>query len=324
MFNSVRMASQASLRYVDIGINLTDPIYTGVYHGKKQHESDLVQVIERAVDMGCDKMLITASDLRETRNAIKLAKDHPNVLFATAGVHPCSATKFDKHPQGPVDYLKKIEELAKKGKEDKTVLAFGEIGLDYDRLHFAPKETQLKYFEQQLEAAVRLQLPLFLHMRAASDDFIRLISAKLPQLPRGGVVHSFTGTQEELDQLLKLGLDIGINGCSLKTQENLDVAKTVPLERLHLETDGPWCEIRPSHASSAYLKDMPTVEGKGSAIKAVKKEKFEKGYMVKSRTEPCTIERVAWVVAKIKGVTVEEVCEHARRNSVRMFGLGED
>ena len=77
------------------------------------------------------------------------------------------------------------------------------------------------------------------------------------------------------------------------------------------------CEMRPSHASAKYLKDAPPLP------KAVKKEKFVKGAMVKGRNEPATIPHVAYAIAQIKGITVEEVCDAAWNNSIKMFGLGE-
>lgn len=116
-------------------------------------------------------------------------------------------------------------------------------------------------------------------------------------------MHSFTGTKEEMQRLVALGLNIGVNGCSLKTEENLDVVKDIPLDYIQIETDGPWCEIRPSHASAKYLSDAPPLP------KAVKKEKWQKGCMVKGRNEPAAIAHVAHVIAKVKGVSVEEVCE---------------
>lgn len=136
--------------------------------------------------------------------------------------------------------IQELKKLAIESRDAGFAVAFGEIGLDYDRLFLSQKEPQLKYFEAQLDLAVELQMPLFLHSRAASEDFERLIGAKLPQLPRGGLVHSFTGTMEEMNRLVALGLDIGVNGCSMKTEENLEVVKAVPLERLQIETDGPW------------------------------------------------------------------------------------
>ena len=87
---------------------------------------------------------------------------------------------------------------------------------------------------------MKVQLPLFLHSRAAHGDFESLLKKKLPELPRGGLVHSFTGTAEEMRKCVEMGLSVGVNGCSLKTEENLEVVKGIPLERLMIETDGPW------------------------------------------------------------------------------------
>ena len=133
-----------------------------------------------------------------------------------------------------------MKELAFSAKASGHATAFGEIGLDYDRLFLSDKASQLKYFEAQLDIAVEIQLPLFLHSRAASEDFERILGSRLKELPRRGLVHSFTGTIEEMERLVAMGLDIGINGCSMKTEENLEVVKRVPMERLQIETDGPW------------------------------------------------------------------------------------
>lgn len=242
-------------------------------------------------------------------------------LYTTVGVHPCSALTFTTHSNGPAALLNSLKELATAPSSSSIVVAFGEIGLDYDRLQLCPKETQLEYFAAQLDIATEVNLPLFLHSRAAAEDFARILRERLEKLPKRGVVHSFTGTKEEMLELVSMGFDIGINGCSLKTEENLLVVKEVPLERLQLETDGPWCEIRASHASAKYLKEYDA-EG-GSRWKSVKKEKWVDGAMVKGRNEPAAIPRVAVVVAGVKGLEVSGVTEAAWRNSVRMFGLGE-
>jgi TatD DNase family protein len=139
------------------------------------------------------------------------------MCYGTVGVHPCSANKFDTHPGGPSALLSALKSLAVEAKEAGHAVAFGEIGLDYDRLFLTPMDQQLKYFEAQLEIAVEVQLPLFLHSRAASEDFERLLGAKLDQLPKRGLVHSFTGSVEEMQRLVDLGFDIGVNGCSMKS-----------------------------------------------------------------------------------------------------------
>jgi TatD DNase family protein len=141
-------------------------------------------------------------------------------------------------------------------------------------------------------------------MRAAAADFESLLKPRLAKLPKRGLVHSFTGSLEEMRSLVDLGLDIGVNGCSLKTEENLAVVKEIPLERLQIETDGPWCEIRPSHAGYKYLKG-----GEVEVVKAVKKEKWIEGCMIKGRNEPACIVQVAHIVAKVKGVEIKDLCE---------------
>ncbi len=336
-------------------------------------------------------MIVTGSDLSESEKAVELAETHRGVLYATVGVHPCSAQKFTTHPTGPASLLASLSQLAHRAKTAGRCVAFGEIGLDYDRLFLCPKDIQLQYFEAQLLLATELQLPLFLHSRAASEDFEGCLKKYLDRLPKRGVVHSFTGEVEEMRRLVRLGFDIGVNGCSLKTEGNLDVVKEIPLDRIQLETDGPWCEMRASHASAKYLLPPPTLTGKTKTTttttmttatttfdnsrshennnnnnnnnnndnnnsnkkkgkeegeeqgmmrmtttptttqvlvpprlpKSVKKEKWDKDCMVKGRWEPVGITHVAWVVAKVKGISIEELADAAWRNSVRMFGLGE-
>lgn len=322
-------------------------------------------------------------------------------IYTTAGVHPCSSSIFsvshkrhheddedhsadEQHtpacgpdPSKPVpDGLSVSEEKTTriiadltsliKSAPSSSLVAFGEFGLDYDRLHYCPADIQLHSFAAQLKLAAELtpQLPLFLHSRAAHGDFVRLLKdafgPRLERLEKGGVVHSFTGTVEEMRELSDLGLYIGVNGCSFKTAENCAVVKEIGLDRLMLETDGPWCEVRPSHEGWKYLlppkpaaaevngadggaatpslsngqSEAPTKGGRKQGkknqkkepevpdrFKVVKKEKWEEGAMVKGRNEPCTIERIAKIVAGIKGLAVEEVCEAAWANTVKVFGL---
>lgn len=289
-----------------------------------------------------------------------------------------------------------------------SLVAFGEFGLDYDRLHYCSRKMQLHSFAAQLDFVLSLapQPPLFLHSRAAHADFVGLLKAKfgarLERLERSAVVHSFTGTAAEMRELADLGLYIGTNGCSFKTEENCAVVKEIPLDRLMLETDGPWCEIRPTHAGWRYLLDakaagkgiyaslansssnggggestiatpestiatpastaVPTPDITRTATpdpsssatpqtrpkeqqqrptkppkkpqrkepdvperwRTVKKEKWVEGAMIKGRNEPCMIERVAQVVAGVKGEPLRDVCEAAWANTVKVFGLDAD
>lgn len=129
------------------------------------------------------------------------------------------------------------------------VVAIGEIGLDYDRLHFCEPDVQKKYFEKQLELADKYELPVFLHCRNAHDDLIAIIERNKDKIRRGGVVHTFDGTLAQAKKFISMGFHIGINGCSLKNDANLEVVKALPNDKILLETDAPWCEMRPTHAS---------------------------------------------------------------------------
>ncbi|EPS35733.1 hypothetical protein H072_10836 [Dactylellina haptotyla CBS 200.50] len=310
-------------RYIDVGINLTDMMYQGFYRGRKVHEADLDNVISRGQAIGCKMLMVTGSDYKHSIEAVDLASKYPGFIFATVGVHPCCATALVTSGGGVPNLrsaLKPVEELVLRGKTQGTVTAFGEIGLDYDRFALSDQDSQLRVFEEQLRIAERVDLPLFLHSRAAEEDFNRLLFAA--NLPRKGLVHSFTGTLEEMKTLVEAGYDIGINGCSLKTEENLAVVKEIPLERLQIETDGPWCEIRGTHASAKYLKSMPAYLAEG-VPKDVKKERFQLGMRVKGRNEPCAIAGVAWVISQVKGCSFEEVCESSWDNSMKMFRFDE-
>ena len=103
---------------------------------------------------------------------------------------------------------------------------------------------------------------------------------------------------------------IGINGCSLKTEENLEVVRQVPLDRLMVETDAPWCGIRASHASSRYVK---------STVVAKDKKKWESDCFVKGRNEPACLVQVVEAVSGVMGVGVEEVKDASRENTEAMF-----
>jgi len=192
-------------------------------------------------------------------------------------------------------------------------VAIGECGLDYDRFTYADKETQLRVFPGHFDLAKKFGLPMYLHSRNTEGDFVRMVRDNRDKFS-SGVVHSFSGDKEELEQLVALDLYIGINGCSMKTEENLEVVRAVPLDKLMLETDCPYCDIRNSHASKKYVK---------TEIKKVDKKKFkgpeESEAVCKDRNEPCTMIQVLEVVAALKGLSEEEVAEAAWENTCRLF-----
>lgn len=215
--------------------------------------------------------------------------------------------------------MDELREILLDGVSDGSIAAIGECGLDYARLHFTPALVQRAGFEAQLGLAERLAaevgrpLPLFLHNRDSASDLAECLGERRALR---GVVHSFDGDESSLRALLDLGLEIGINGCSLRSQENLHVSSLVPLEKLHLETDAPWCGIRRTHAGARHVRPLPHEERK--------KDKWEQGCIVKDRSEPAHISQVLEVVAAARNATGEEtreICAAALANSQRLFGL---
>ncbi|KFG47195.1 hydrolase, TatD family protein [Toxoplasma gondii p89] len=404
------MEGRAQPAFVDIGANLTDDMYRGVYFGKERHPADLERVIARAKQAGCRKLMVTGGSLADSGRAIELCREFDpdgKFLFATVGVHPTRCSEFEPSshmhvgapPHGPaaccsnlscandsssspsssssssspsssssssssspsssaggcgaeaavdaevrsfglylestkallsfeppaeaVEHLSKLASLIEKNRD--RVVAVGEIGLDADRTQFCDLETQKKYFELQLLLSRYFRLPLFLHMRDAEAPFCEILARRRELWEaEGGVVHSFTDSLAALNSVLSLSpaLHIGINGCSLKTEENLQVVKAIPLERLHLETDAPWCDIRPTHAGFAILtRELPSIAAEEK--KKQKPQNWNPETQIKNRNEPCNIAHVARIVRQLVApeMPFEAFTEAVCANSLRMFPL---
>jgi TatD DNase family protein len=151
-------------------------------------------------------------------------------------------------------------------------------------------------------------------------------TTKTKKLTLRGVVHSFDGGVALMRRLLALedrDLFIGFNGCSLRDESGLEAARLVPLDRLLLETDAPWCDLRPSHASTAAQQGLFSLkefdERRGVVWKDKKKKDDDKTSLVKGRNEPCRIEAVAEAIAAARGCSVAEVARAAWENSERLF-----
>ncbi|TBU34703.1 Mg-dependent DNase [Dichomitus squalens] len=317
-------------RYIDIAVNLTDPVFRGYHHGKRKHEDDLDAMIERSRAAGVKSMIITGGSLHESKEALELASQLG--FYATVGCHPTRSKQFDDFRGGPAAYLEELDKLIAANLTGKgRVVAVGECGIDYDRTHFASREVQRRHFRSQLSLAKKYHLPLFLHSRAAHQDFVRILREEGYDKDggkdvggKGGVVHSFTGTPEEAKELMDMGFHIGVNGCSMKTEQNLATAKSIRPEWIMLETDAPWCSLTSTHASKPHLASLPPSLGSLYFPQATKPESFVYGRPVKGRNEPTAIGGVAWVIHRLtEGVPFEKVTEKAWKNTVELFGLTE-
>uniref|UniRef100_A0A7C9DLZ5 Uncharacterized protein n=1 Tax=Opuntia streptacantha TaxID=393608 RepID=A0A7C9DLZ5_OPUST len=127
-----------------------------------------------------------------------------------------------------------------------------------------------------------------------------------------GVTHSFTGSAEDRDKLLSFNnMYIGVNGCSLKTAQNLDVVRGIPVERMMIETDSPYCEIKKTHAGVKMVKLKRPSQ---------KKEKYDPECLVKGRNEPCLVRQVLEVVAECKCISdIHQLSQSLYHNTCRVF-----
>lgn len=296
-----------SLKFFDIAANLCDGQFFGKYHSHKCHQPDHDVVVERANSFGVDKFLFSSGCLKDVKKSYSLCQQFPS-SYTTIGIHPCRAR--DLFTNDRESYLQSMEDLFEKFKD--KVVAVGECGLDYDRFHFASKEEQMEAFPLHFEWSEKYKLPLYLHSRNCKDDFLEIVKKNRDKF-KEGVVHSYTGCQDELKELLELDLYIGVNGCSLKTEENLEVVRKIPLERIVLETDSPYCEIRNTHACRKFLKER--------IFKDKDRKKYSKDFLVRGRNEPCKILEVCEVVSQLKEVSMEELSEAAYENSLKIFNI---
>jgi TatD DNase family protein len=210
------------MQWCDIGANLTDK------------RLDLEPVLSRSLQKNVQQIIITGTSVQGSRNASQIASLYPGKLYSTAGVHPHHAKEFSEHT------AMELQEIA----TSPQVVAIGECGLDFNR-NISTAQQQLHAFEQQLQLASELQLPVFLHERDAFETQIQLLRQYRSKLV-GAVVHCFTGNKQQMLQYLELDLYIGITGwvCDLKRGVDLrEALSALPLNRLLLETDAPY--LRP-------------------------------------------------------------------------------
>ncbi len=247
------------------------------------YDDDRTAVISRAAEVGVTHIINPAVDLDTSRAVIDLARQQPGV-YAAVGIHPNDTANFTG---ADIDTLAALADHPK-------VVAIGEIGLDYywDK---SPKAMQFRAFEAQLALAQRHGLPVIIHNRDASEDTIRILETWVSGLPddlkaRPGVMHSFSGSPAIAERALAAGFYLGFTGpiTYKKADETRSIAARVPLDRLLVETDGP------------FLTPVP-FRGK--------------------RNEPAYVPYIVERMAALHLISADEMARLTTGNAERLFGL---
>lgn len=211
-------------------------------------DADYDQIIKDALNAGVTTIVNTGTSIPSSRKAVELASKYDN-LYAIVGVHPHHADKTDIEFEGELqtDWLKKLEELAKKPK----VIGIGEIGMDYFTYKsngIVDKKLQLDAFRKQIELSITLKLPLQIHNRLAWDDTLSTLLEYKNQLQDPpGMFHCFSGSVGFARRVLEAGFYLGFDGNitypGIPPGEDTrleDLVKFVPLDRVLTETDSPF------------------------------------------------------------------------------------
>jgi len=248
------------------------------------YDADRAEVISRARESGVGLILeICGSDVAKGSLdvGLKLAEEYP-FIYAAVGLHPHEASLYDEA----------LERKLLAMSDHEKVIGWGEIGLDYHYDH-SPRDAQRRVFSRQLRLALERRAPAIIHTREAEDDTIQILREDWAEAGGdavGGIIHCFTGTQRLADAAIGMGFHISFSGVlTFKNAGDLrEVARSVPMERLLVETDCP------------YLAPLPH-RGK--------------------RNEPAFVLETAAKLAELKGVGVEEIARATSGNFKRLFNL---
>lgn len=243
------------------------------------YSEDLDDVIKRAAAHGVKTIISIGIDVLSSKRAVNLAKRYENI-FATIGVHPHDVDHLEDN------HYMELYELYQEHKQQ--IVGYGEIGLDYVKMHSNPTNQRL-HFSKQLDLAHDLHLPVIIHNREAEADTLKILRAQ-PDFLYGGIMHCFSGDYEFATQIIDLGMLISIPGIvTFKNAATLhEVVKKIPLEHIIVETDGPFLSPHP-------------YRGK--------------------RNEPVNVLFAAAKIAELKNISLEEVAYRTSLNATTLFNL---
>lgn len=206
-------------------------------------DEDREEVIERARTSGIVRILNPGININSSKAAVELSEQYPEI-YTAVGVHPNDGLSWNHETKA------QLRQLA----EHPKVVAIGEIGLDFYR-DSTPKGLQAEIFTEQLGLAAELSLPVIIHSRDSIPEVLEILAAwclkleddQSPMTDRPGVLHSFSGDENQAKKTNQLNLLIGITGpvTFRNAQELQDLVIRLPLDRLLVETDAPFLSPHP-------------------------------------------------------------------------------
>jgi TatD DNase family protein len=204
-------------------------------HAHLNFLEDPVEIsIAKAQKAGVKRIITIGTEPGDLQVVLDIAKKHYPTVCCTLGIHPHEAKL----------YSQEIENFILKQARDPSVVALGEMGLDYFYKNSEP-EQQKWAFEKQLQLAEQLQLPVEIHTRDADQDTVEILQKFAGKVR--GIIHCFTGSQWLANECLKLGYNISLSGIvTFKNAQSLrEIAESIPVDRLHVETDAPFLTPAP-------------------------------------------------------------------------------
>ncbi len=229
-------------------------------HLYKEYYNDIDDVIINAKDNGVMKYISASDSLKSCYEMLDLAKRYEDI-YITLGIHP----------ENYNDDVRELEKILLSNKENKKLVAIGEIGLDY---YYGKenKQKQLEIFDYQLSLAEKYDLPVVIHSREATLDTINTLKNHKVR----GVIHCFSGSLETANEYIKMGMYIGVGGVMTFKNSKIDeIIKDIPLERIVLETDSPFLTPEPFRKYSNEPKYIKTIAEYLSELKHIDFNKVE-------------------------------------------------
>ncbi len=218
---------------------------THAHYDDEAFDGDRDELLASLPQKGIVGIINCGTDIKTSLFSKKLSEKYPYIKFA-AGIHPHEASEIQ---DGDFDSL---ADLLK----DKNCVAIGEIGLDF-HYDFSPRDLQKEVFAKQLELSKKFDIPVIIHDREAHEDTLELVKKYQPK----GVVHCFSGSAQLAKIYTDMGMYIGIGGALTfkNARKPVEVVKSIPMDRLLLETDCPYMTpvpFRGQRNNSAYIENV--------------------------------------------------------------------